>query len=64
MKKFIIENKLAVTAVAFDILTIIAVIFAFRFDLITWAAIVLGITAIALNIKAKRKQKNKFKNQK
>ncbi len=64
MKKFIIENKLAVAAIAFDILTIIAVIFAFRFDLITWAAIVLGITAITLNIKAKRKQNNKFKNQK
>ena len=64
MKKFIIENKLEVAAIAFDILTIIAVIFAFRFDLITWAAIVLGITAITLNIKAKRKQKNKFNKQK
>lgn len=61
MKKFITENKLAVTAIVFDILTIAAIIISFKYDLITWAAVVLGITAVVLNVKAKRKQKEKFK---
>ena len=61
MKKFITENKLAVTAIVFDILTIAAITISFKYDLITWAAVVLGITAVVLNVKAKRKQKEKFK---
>lgn len=59
MKK--VQNKLAVTAISFDVLTIIAIIVSFKYDLFTWAAIVLGIIAVVLNIKAKRKQKEKFK---
>lgn len=59
MKK--VQNKLAVTAISFDVLTIIAIIVSFKYDLFTWTAIVLGIIAVVLNIKAKRKQKEKFK---
>lgn len=58
MKK--VQNKLAVTAISFDVLTIIAIIVSFKYDLFTWAAIVLGVIAVVLNIKAKRKQKKKF----
>lgn len=58
MKK--VQNKLAVTAISFDVLTIIAIIVSFKYDLFTWAAIVLGVIAVVLNIKAKRKQKEKF----
>lgn len=58
MKK--VQKKLAVTAISFDVLTIIAIIVSFKYDLFTWAAIVLGVIAVVLNIKAKRKQKEKF----
>ena len=61
MKKFFIQNKLALTAILFDIITIIAIIASFKYDYITWGAVILGIIAVVLNIKAKRKQKEKFK---
>ncbi len=61
MRKFITKNKLAVAAIFFDILTIIAIIVSFKYDMITYAAIVLGVIAVILNVKAKRKQKEKFK---
>ncbi len=61
MKKFLIQNKLALTAILFDIITIIAIIASFKYDYITWGAVILGVIAVVLNIKAKRKQKEKFK---
>lgn len=61
MKDFITQNKLALFAIAFDVLTIAAIIFSFKYDFITWAAVVLGVIAVILNVKAKKKQKEKFK---
>lgn len=61
MRKFITKNKLAVAAIFFDIITIIAIIVSLKYDMITYAAIVLGVIAVILNVKAKRKQKEKFK---
>lgn len=61
MKNFISQNKLTLFAIAFDVLTIAAIIFSFKYDFVTWAAVVLGVVAVILNVKAKRKQKEKFK---
>ena len=61
MKDFISQNKLAVFAIVIDILTIAAIIVSFKYDFITWAAVALGVVAVILNVKAKRKQKDKFK---
>lgn len=61
MKEFISQNKLLVVAIVLDILTIAAIIVSFKYDIITWIAIVMGIIAVTLNVKAKRKQKEKFK---
>lgn len=61
MKDFISHNKLAVFAIVIDILTIAAIIVSFKYDFVTWAAVALGVVAVILNVKAKRKQKDKFK---
>lgn len=61
MKDFISQNKLTLFAIAFDVLTIVAIIISFKYDFVTWAAVALGVVAVILNVKAKRKQKEKFK---
>ena len=61
MKDFISQNKLAVFAIVIDILTIAAILFSFKYDFVTWVAVALGVVAVILNVKAKRKQKEKFK---
>ena len=63
MKKFIAENKLAVAAIIFDILTIAAIVVCLASDLSAWIAIVLGFVAVILNTVAKKRQKEKFKSQ-
>lgn len=61
MKDFISQNKLTLFAIIIDILTIAAIIVSFKYDFVTWAAVALGVVAVILNIKAKRKHKEKFK---
>ena len=61
MKDFISQNKLTLFAIIIDILTIVAIIISFKYDFVTWAAVALGVVAVILNVKAKRKQKEKFK---
>lgn len=61
MKDFISQNKLTLFAITFDVLTIAAIITSFKYDFVTWAAVTLGVVAVILNVKAKRKQKEKFK---
>lgn len=61
MKDFISQNKLTLFAIVIDILTIAAIIVSFKYDFVTWVAVALGVVAVILNVKAKRKQKEKFK---
>lgn len=61
MKEFISQNKLTLFAIVIDILTIAAIIVSFKYDFVTWVAVALGVVAVILNVKAKRKQKEKFK---
>lgn len=50
-----------IAAVAFDVITIAAIIVFFIFDISAWIAVVSGAVAVTLNISAKRKQKKNFK---
>lgn len=60
MKRFIAQNKFTFTAIVFDILTIIAVLLYFLFDISELIAIALGVLAIVLNVLVKRNQKKKL----
>lgn len=64
MKRYFSENKLMIAALAFDVLTIAAIIVFFIFDISAWIAVISGVIAVTLNISAKRKQKTNFNNHK